>query len=344
MGKDVEESEIGTPRRRPTLREVAVAAGVSTATVSRALRDDPQISDRTRDAIKQVARELQYIPNAAARSLASSSSRMLGLVVPDLTDPVHGQIVHGFEAVARQHDYPVVISSSGYDPETELRALQAFAANQVIGMATFGGMLNQVAVGSQVIGNVVFVNPEDLGALALVPERGLITFDDAGGIEEAVRTAAGMGCRRFGFVSGPVRASCIRRRQAVLQAAAELGLPPVRVLEAEEMSLADVAARLHEERLDAVVCYDDQRALRLLDALRAEGIRVPDDLGVIGFDDIPQAAISNPRLTTVSVPHAEIGMRAAEALIEGASGALPLSTTVRTTLVMRESLAALPRS
>jgi DNA-binding LacI/PurR family transcriptional regulator len=129
----------------------------------------------------------------------------------------------------------------------------------------------------------------------------------------------------------------------VLQAAAELGLPPVQVLEAEETSVAEVAARLHEERLDAVVCYDDQRALRLLDALRAEGIRVPDDLGVIGFDDIPQAAISNPRLTTVSVPHAELGMRAAEALIQGASGLLPASTTVLAKLVVRESLAAVSR-
>jgi DNA-binding LacI/PurR family transcriptional regulator len=328
----------GARRQRPTLREVAAAAGVSTATVSRALRDDPQISLPTREAVKRIAAELQYVPNAAARSLASSSSRMLGLIVPDVTDPVHGQVVQGFESTAMQHGYTVVIANSAYDPQLELAALRVFAANLVEGTATFGGMLHPAAVGSEALGNVVYLNPEDPGALAVAPERGLITIDDVGGIEDAVRTAAGMGNRRLGFVAGPVRASCVRRRDAVLRAAAELGLSPVLVIEAEDVPLADVAARLREARLDVVLCYDDQRALRLLDALRAEGLRVPEDLGVIGFDDIPQAAISNPRLTTISVPHPEMGRRAAEALIAGKRGELPPSAQVPARLVVRESL------
>lgn len=326
------------PRRRPTLREVAAAAGVSTATVSRALRDDPQISLRTREAVKRVAAELQYVPNAAARSLASSSSRMLGLIVPDVTDPVHGQVVQGFESIAMQHGYTVVIANSVYDPQLELAAMRVFAANLVEGTATFGGMLHPEAVGSEGLANVVYMNPEEPGALAAAPERGLITIDDVGGIEDAVRTAVGMGHRRLGFIAGPARASCTRRREAVLRAAADLGLPPVLVIEAEEVALADVAAWLRAERLDAVLCYDDQRALRLLDALRAEGLRVPEDLGVIGFDDIPQAAISNPRLTTVSIPHPEIGTRAAEALIAGTRGQLPPSIQVPARLMVRESL------
>jgi DNA-binding LacI/PurR family transcriptional regulator len=332
----------GAVRRRPTLREVAAVAGVSTSTVSRSLRDDPQIGERTREAVKRVAAELQYIPNATARTLAISSSRMLGLVVPDVTDPVHGRIVWGFERVARRHGYTVIISSSGYDAEQEMGALHAFAANQVEGIASFAGMVNPVAVNALPIGNVMFMNPEDLGALGSVPERGLITFDDAGGIREAVRTAVARGHRRLGFVGGPVRASCVRRRQAVLAAAAELGLPPVLLVDAEDSTLEAVAGRLRSARLDAIVCYDDQGALVLLDALRAAGVRVPEDLGVIGFDDIPQAAISNPRLTTVSVPYAEIGTRAAEALIGGITGPLPPSVMLPTALVVRESLGRRP--
>jgi DNA-binding LacI/PurR family transcriptional regulator len=326
------------PRRRPTLREVAAAAGVATSTVSRSLRDDPQIGEATRETIKRIAAELRYIPNATARTLAVSSSRMLGLVVPDVTDPVHGQIVQGFESVARRERYTVIISSSGYDADQELGALHAFAANQVAGIASFGGVLDAAAVNAQRIGNVVVMNPEDPGALGSAPGRGLITFDDVGGIREAVRTAVELGNRRLGFVAGPERASCIRRRQAVVGAAAELGLPPVRLIDGEDAPPAETVRRIAGEPLDTVVCYDDQRALSLLDALRSAGVRVPEDLGVIGFDDIPQSAISNPRLTTVSVPHHEIGMRAAEALLAGIDGPLPPSAMVPTRLVVRESL------
>jgi LacI family transcriptional regulator len=324
--------------RRAPLREVAAAAGVATSTVSRSLRDDPQISERTRDAIKRIAAEFQYIPNASARTLAGSSSRMLGLVVPDVTDPVHGQVVHGFEAAARRHGYAVIIASSGYDAAQELVALHAFTANQVVGMASFGGTLSPAALQSQPIGNLLFMNPENLDEVGPGGERGLITFDDAGGMEEAVRTAVSMGNRRLGFLVGPARASGVRRQATVMRVAAELGLPPVRTIEGADAHPDVAGRRIRRERLDAVLCYDDQRALVLLDALRTAGIRVPEDVGVIGFDDIPQAAISNPRLTTVSVPHADVGMLAAENLIEGRSGVLPASTRFSARLVVRESL------
>jgi LacI family transcriptional regulator len=263
---------------------------------------------------------------------------MLGLVVPDVTDPVHGQIVHGFEAAARRHGYTVIVASSGYEAGQELVALHAFTANQVEGMASFGGTLSPTVVRTQPIGNIVFMNPENLGEPGPAPERGLITFDDEGGIEEAVRTAVLMGNRRLGFLVGPARASGARRQAVVLRVAAELGLPPVRLIEGADARPDAAGRRIRRERLDAVLCYDDQRALVLLDALRKAGIVVPEDVGVIGFDDIPQAAISNPRLTTVSVPHADIGMLAAEALIEGRSGPLPPSKQVPVRLVVRESL------
>ena len=134
------------------------------------------------------------------------------------------------------------------------------------------------------------------------------------------------------------RASGVRRQATVLRVAAELGLPPVRMIEGADAHPDAAGRRIRRERLDAVLCYDDQRALVLLDALRTAAIRVPDDVGVIGFDDIPQAAISNPRLTTVAVPHADVGMHAAETLIEGRTGLLPPSTRFPTRLVVRESL------
>jgi DNA-binding LacI/PurR family transcriptional regulator len=331
-------------RKRLTLREVSEIAGVSDATVSRALRDDPQISEATRRAVKRVADQLGYIPNATARSLAKRTSQTLGVLVPDVTDPAHGQFVLGFELEAAAQGYVILVSNSRYDEAVELKAHQTFLSNQADGIAVFSSVLDPIAaLTRQTMGNVVLVEPQNVGALGLELKTGVIRLDDAAGIAEAVRIAVEMGHSRAGYLSGPAVAANVRRRQAAVRSLEEAAVDPLILLGSDALSIDAIAARIRQEGCDVVLCFDDQRAFRLLDVLRDQRIRVPEDVGVIGYDDVPFARISNPRLTTIAVPYQEIGAIACRMLLEqAASGVAAPSITVPVEFILRESLTPRP--
>ena len=315
------------PHRRVTLRDVARVAGVSEPTASRSLRGDPQISARTRTVVERVADQLGYLPNATARNLATRSSQTLGLMVPDVTDPVHGQIVAGFEQEASRHGYVLLVSNFRYDAAIESRGLRTLLSNQAQGVAVFGGVLDPPLVRSITRGAyVVFVGPENLSGLDGFETASTITADDAAGITDAVEMAVGLGYRRFGYLNGPTVASSVRRRNAARLALERHGLERLRVYEYEDLPIETVCSRMVQDERDLILCFDDQRALRLLSALRESGVRVPAQVGVIGFDDIPFAAISNPPLSTVSVPYEEMGRLACRMLLEQTTSGVPQPT------------------
>src|ERR1044071_5101609 len=132
--------------RRVTLVDLAERADVSVATVSRALSGDPQISDATQPRIRQIAADLKYVPHVAARSLVLQSPATFGLMTPDVTDPIHGQVVTGFQQQAAEHGYSVVLSNGFRDAGTERRALREFAAHRVAAAAVMGSKLAQAEV------------------------------------------------------------------------------------------------------------------------------------------------------------------------------------------------------
>ncbi len=157
--------------RRATLHDIAVVLGVSQATVSRALRDDAQISQRTRAAVRLVAAELEYVPNHAARSLVRSASMTLGVLIPDAVDQLHGLIVKGFQEVALARGYAAIVASAFRDPTLEARVFQVFRSFQVDAVALYGTVSDPhstaAAVGSVPI---VFVVPE-INATAIGSEQ-----------------------------------------------------------------------------------------------------------------------------------------------------------------------------
>ena len=132
--------------RRVTLVDLAEHASVSVATVSRALSGDPQISEATQSRIRQIAADLKYVPNVAARSLVLQSTATFGLMTPDVTDPIHGQVVTGFQQQAAEHDYSVILSNGFWDADVERRALREFAAHRVAGVVVMGSVLPQTEV------------------------------------------------------------------------------------------------------------------------------------------------------------------------------------------------------
>jgi LacI family transcriptional regulator len=332
-------------RGRVRLSDVAKVAGVTLPTVSRALRGDPQISARTREYVQQIAEQLGYVPNAAASNLALRRSQTVGLMVPDVTDPVHGQIVNGFEDEAARRGFVMLISNFRYDARLEYRALRTLISNQAAGIAIFGGVVDPALVQPRRRGtNLVYIGPENLSSLQHEPESSTVLADDASGVRSAVNEALRLGYRRVAYLDGPGVASNIRRRTAANAALSARGVDRMRIYKSSENDFMTIARRLVQDNRDLVVCFDDQRALRLLSALSRIGAKVPEHIGIIGFDDIPFAVLSNPPLSTVSVPYEQMGQIACGMLIEQLDTGLPSSAVSVDVRVMLRNTTAPERS
>lgn len=328
---------------RVTLADVARVAGVSSATVSRSLAGDAQISERTRQRVVRAANQLGYVPNAAARSLALRHTAILALLIPDLSDPLYGQISAGFEQVAAEHRMQVILANTGNEPGHERQSIDAVMTHRPSGICLLGSVLDQDEV-LRALGPTpcVFVHSEHLalaGHKSEVP-RGSIRVDESGGMRQVVDHLLTRGYRRIAYAAGPDLASDIRRRQALLEAARAADVPAT-VLDAqgEHWLTVDAMARAAvRAEADVVVCYDDRLALGMTDGLRRHGVNVPGDIGIVGFDDIPFARLAHPRLTTLAQPSAEIGRAAGSMLMEGlAGGTLPESRIIPVELVVRDS-------
>lgn len=332
------------PQHRVLLEDVAQRASVSRSTASRALVDDPRISLTTRARVKKAANELRYVPNAAARSLRVRRTRTLGLLLADLSDPVHGQVASGFEQQAGERGYRVIFVAGFDDPVRERRALKIFTEHGTDGVAIVSTVLAPSEARTRVQPDrLVIVQPDHP---SVVRQRGrlpagVIQTDDASGIESAVEHLVLNGYRDIAYVEGGNKASNTIRREAAERAVRNHGLRPLRSFPApaDAWRAPDAIATAIALNLpEALICYDDKLALVLMDALRRQGIRAPEDVGIVGFDGIPFAAISSPRLTTVTTPTGELGRLAASSLVDAIqSGQLPPAVLLPVELVVRES-------
>lgn len=330
---------------RVTLVDVAREASVSPATVSRALRDDPRISAATRRAVQAAAERLAYIPNAAARSLRARRTRTLGLVIADLSDPVHGMVASGFELEAGEAGYTVIFVSGLNDPVRERRALKIFTEQGTDGIALVSSILDPDEARSRTRPDrLILVQPDHR---ALMPGReparpGVVQADDRLGIEAIVDHLVDRGYRDIAYVEGGVKASNTLRRETARRRLRQRGIrKPMRRFQAGLDGFRTpgvVCGAIARDVPEALVCYDDKLALAVLDGLRQRGVSVPDQVAVTGFDDVPFASIANPRLTTVVAPTHEVGRTAARALIAAVhSGELPPGVRLPVHLAVRES-------
>ena len=337
------------PGPRILLRDVARRASVSGSTASRALADDPRISVATRELVKAAAIDLHYVPNAAARSLRVRRTRTLGLLLPDVRDPVHGQVASGFEQEASRAGYCVIVVSGERDAARERIALRTFAEHGTDGVAVVSSLLSPRELRERVDPDRLIHAWPDHKSIPRTggpAQPGVIVTDDATGVGAAVRHLIAGGARTIAYAGDGVRASNTVRAEATAAALRAAGIrKALRTFDAPTGPdrASTLASQVAEARPDAVLCYDDKLALELMDALRGLAIRVPDDIGIIGFDGIPFAAISNPRLTTVTVPSGEIGRQAAALLIQAVhDGALPDGIVMPVEFVARESTRPAP--
>ncbi|MEV0622058.1 substrate-binding domain-containing protein [Nonomuraea sp. NPDC050404] len=330
---------------RPSIRRVAELAGVSATTVSHTLNGRRPVAGETRRRVLRAIEELGYRPNTLARGLRTSRSQTIGLIIPDITNPFYPAVARGLQDVLGPAGYDQIISNTDGVRRAERTAIEHMIARQVDGLAFAvfhthaEHLLPAIEAGIPVV---------RLGGRQVQQGVDLIHSDDEGGAAEATRHLLGRGYRRIAFVCGPAAEGPAAERVAGYRAAlADAGLPADRALVAHtEFSRAGGArgvARLLElpEPPDAVLCANDVMAIGALDVAARRGLRVPDDLAVMGFDDIDAAGLVSPGLTTMANPAREIGRATARRLLERLHGAIGEPSTelvVPTRLVRRQSV------
>lgn len=302
---------------RPTIYDVAQLAGVSTATVSRALNGIGQIAPRTRAAIEQAVEQLGYRPNTIARSLVTKSTQTIALLLPDITNPFYAALVSGIEEHALGHGYTMLLCTTEGDAEREEQYLSLLRAKQVDGALVDGLRLPPERVARFVAEGFPIVCLDRDIASNSIP---LVQVDNQLGGRLATAHLLGLGHVRIAHVTGARALRISEERLAGYRAALADDFDEQLVAEGEFTEESGHAAMLGllERRPDltAVFAANDLSALGVLSALSASGRRVPDDVSVVGFDDLRLSAFTSPPLTTIHQPAIEIGRRATELLID----------------------------
>ena len=303
---------------RMDIRTIARLASVSIATVSRTINNVTTVNPKMAKRVWDVIEKLDYVPNTQARALVSGRSRIFGLLISEITNPFFPELIQGFEDIAVEHGYEVLISSTNYDPKRMSHCIRRMLERKVEGVAvmTFGieePLLEQLAKRKVPL---VFV---DVG-----PDRpgiSVLKVDYQHGIRQAVQHLAALGHRQIAFISGPIRLHSAQSRLAAFSMSMqECGIPinPAWTIQGDHTLEGGVAAMgtllAGKEMPTAVVCSNDMTAIGVLHKSYRAGLRVPDDLSVIGFDDIHIAQVTMPPLTTVQMSRYALAKAAVAAL------------------------------
>jgi LacI family transcriptional regulator len=331
---------------RTTLKDVARLAGVHPGTASRALNEETRalVNEDTAQRVLAAAGELGYRPNPIARGLKTNRSYTVGVLIPDLTNPLFPPIVRGIQDRLEEAAYTPLIANTENDPDRERVDFETMRARRVDGFITATARRD----------HQLLTELTDLGLPVVLVNRRLedgaipsVVGDDRAGARLAVRHLASLGHRRIAYLAGPQTFSTgYLRHEGVLAEMREqrLEVDPSLILFGDAF-VEDEGQRLCRELLDrggdltAIVAGNDLMALGCYDVFLERGIECPRDISVIGFNDMPFAARFDPPLSTIRIPHYQIGARAAELFLELLQGPHPAPPQVllEPELVVRES-------
>jgi LacI family transcriptional regulator len=307
-----------------TIKDVARLAGVSVATVSRVLNSSAPVQADTRARVLQVARELRFAPNGAARTLSRRRAGALGVILPDLYGEFFSELLRGIDQESQRAGHSLLVSSSHHDSHGVAAAIRAMRG-RVDGLLIMAPEVSAAALEAAL--------PDGLSVVLLNPMPGAgiasITVDNAGGARLVVQHLVALGHRHVAFITGPTGNADAQARLRGYRDAmddAALAVTPALVARGAftEESGWQAARRIigqTDERATAIFAANDASAVGALAAVREAGLSVPDDISVVGFDDIPIARYATPPLTTVRVAIDVLGARAANLLLRSLTGA-----------------------
>ncbi len=335
---------------RMNISSVAKRAGVSKATVSRVINGTAHVIPETADRVRAAIKELDFYPDTSARTLGSGRSHLYGLIISDITNPYFPELVKAFEEIAESHGQDVLISNTDYDPKRMERCVIRMLQRKVDGVAIMTSEMEErlIQTFSERRIPTIFMD-----AATAVPGASVVSVDYAAGVHQAIAHLVELGHTRIGFISGPAALGSARSRtEAVIASlrAHGLSLAPEHLVEANHRIEGGHRAMAHMLATSApptaILGSNDLTAIGAMGAIHEAGLSIPGDISIIGFDDIQLSAYTQPALTTIHVPRAELAATAFRSLFQGvdnsrSNGSRPQAQThlIQPTLLIRNSTA-----
>ena len=331
---------------RITMAQVANKAGVSLMTVSRVINDKEGVSEATRARVQAIIEELGYRPSDIARGLATQRTGTLGLVMPDIANPFFSEIARGAEHVAYNAGYNIFLCNTEEDISRELDVLQSLEEKRVDGILVCSSRLEDCQLETALTNHpaVVLVNRRMENPKI---KLGLTLIDDHGGGKLATQHLLNIGHQKIGFLAGPPTSQSGRwRADGYYETLITTGIQPTPTwirhctptIEGGRQGTQELLNQ-HPE-LTGLFCYNDLVAIGALQSCAELGRKVPDNIAIIGFDDIPFAALTTPALTTCHVPRHKLGAEAMRLLLDrinGSSNESCIEITLPAKLIVRNS-------
>lgn len=333
-------------RSPPTLEDVARAANVSTATVSRCLNEPNKVSEHTRIRVMDAVEKLRYSPNFGARAIAANRTGMFGAVIPTMENSIFARGIEAFQRALVANQKTMIVASSAYDVDQEAAQIRTLVARGADGILLIGTDRDPDLYS--------FLKDREIPvviawAISDDPLQSYVGFDNVAAAKALANKALNLGHRKCAVISARTAMNdrARARVQGIRQAVAESGLDPQALTIVEtEYSIqcghdAFMKLRQNNPAPTLIICGNDVLAVGAIKAAQQSGLRVPDDVSITGFDDIELASVVSPALTTVHVPHREMGRIAAETLMSLTNDpSQPIQITLETSIVERGSLAA----
>lgn len=332
----------------PTLEDVAKLAGVSTATVSRCINLPDRVVEKTHKKVSDAIEKLGYTPNFGARVLAANRTFTIGTVIPTMENAIFARGIQAFQEELHQQKYTLLISSSLYSPEVEKEQIKSLVARGAEGILLIGHERDQSVYDYLKKQGVPALVAWSFSKDSPVPSVG---FDNQFAMSRLVEKVIELGHQKIGFISGITNGNdrALARLHGVRKGMENAGFDPTNLSVIESPYKIERAATAFKDLMKqptpptVVMCGNDVLAVGAIKRAQQMGIKIPDDVSITGFDDIELAGLVTPRLTTVHVPHREMGRKAAIELMKFVDGrstgqSQELSTVIR----LRQSLSISP--
>ncbi len=331
-----------------SIYDIAMKAGVAPSTVSRALQDHPRIGAKTKVRIQALADEMGYVPSAVAKSLVDNKTWTIGVVITTVADPVLANMVNGVEEVAHKAGYSVFLSNSRNDSKRETSVIEGFHRRRVDAVIVVASRLggSYVSELDQLNVPVVLIESQKYKDQKSIGHYHAIDVDNKGGARDAVNHLIELGHRRIGYVGAVDRPRSNNNRMEGYTSALEAAGIPV---QQELISIPDAdndyergelgLEALKSSEVTAVFCYNDRTAIGVMKGCEKHNIEIPEQLSIVGFDDISIAPYLRPSLTTVHQPLFRMGKMAMEMTLKLIHGEEIPNKTFSCELVIRETTA-----